>query len=157
MLSPPFGEPKKIPQQFVLHLQTPDFILLFLLYQHVSLWRSFSAAGHDSRFHFSHSPVIPFDPSLYYVFVLTKYSTISRFVFPVTFISSIFFYRLYISCHTKSPPVVVIFLRQRAFRQCPFFLVLCKEKMEAFFICCRINVAGADVLKNFCFMEPPTD
>ena len=125
MLSPPSSEPKKIPQQLVLHLQTPDFILLFLLRWHVSLWRSSPAAGHDSRFHFPHSPVIPFDPSLYYVFVLTKYSTISRFVFPVAFISSIFFYRLYISCHTKSPPGVVIFLRQGAFRQCPFFLVLC--------------------------------
>ena len=70
MLSPPLSEPKKIPQQLVLHLQTPDFILLFLLHRHVSLWRSSLAAGHDSRFHFPHSPVIPFDPSLYYIFIL---------------------------------------------------------------------------------------
>ena len=70
MLSPSLSEPKKIPQQLVFHLQTPDFILLFLLRRHVSLWRSSPAAGHDSRFHFPHSRVIPFDPSLYYIFVL---------------------------------------------------------------------------------------
>ena len=126
MLSPPSSEPKKIPQQLVLHLQTPDFILLFLLRRHVSLWRSSPAAGSDSHFHFPHSPVIPFDPSLYYIFVLkTKIRRDFTICFPLCFHLQHFFFYLYMVSPYKKPPGVVIFLRQGAFRQCPFFLVLC--------------------------------
>ena len=116
-------------------MKSPNFIVLFLLRWHVSLCRSSPATGHDSRFHFPHSPVIPFDPSLYYIFVL-KTKTLRYFtVFPLLLSSPAFLFlplvHVYMVLPYKSPPVVVIiFLRQGAFRQCPFFLVLCNSRLH---------------------------
>lgn len=129
MLSPPSSEPKKIPQQLVFHLQSPDLIVLFLLRCHVSFGRSPAAARKDSCFHFPYPSVIQFDPFLYYVFVF-KSKLLCDFLvcFSKCFHLQHFFLLLvhaYIVLSYNSPPVVVISLQQGAFRQCPFPLVLC--------------------------------
>ena len=106
MLSPPLSEPKKLPQQLVFHLQIPNFILLFLLRRHVSLWRSSPAAGRDSRFHFPHSPVIPFDPSPL-LHICPENQNTPRFhdLFSLLLSSpAFFFYRLYMVLPYKIAP-----------------------------------------------------
>ena len=119
MPSPPSSEPKKIPQQLVFHFQPLDFIVLFLLCRYVSFSRPSPAPGKNSCFHFPYPPVIPFYPSFYHVFVfeseLLRYFSIC---FPCRFHLQYLFLllvRAYIALTYKSPPGVVIFLRQGAF------------------------------------------
>ena len=140
-------------------MKSPNFIVLFLLRWHVSLCRSSPATGHDSRFHFPHSPVIPFDPSLYYIFVL-KTKTLRYFtVFPLLLSSPAFLFlplvHVYMVLPYKSPPVVVIiFLRQGAFRQCPFFLALYILRPG---LCVLLKQLGLDIHPLNLLFEPLDD